>query len=91
MQSADVAPPEFSMKFACLGDTSAPPIAKPFSPHSSIIRPAPGEPSGFLKTLPNVRLLVGCVALRRPRSSPTRAFTASRDDAWRRTRTSATT
>ena len=35
----------------------------PFSPQCSIIRPAPSSWSGFLKTLPNVRLFVGCVVL----------------------------
>ena len=59
-----VAPPAFSMKFACIGEISAPPIACPFSPHASSILPAPSSCSGFLKTLPNVRLFVGWVALR---------------------------
>ncbi len=37
--SAVVASPAFSMKFACLGEIRAPPIAWPFSPHASSIRP----------------------------------------------------
>ena len=52
------------MKFACLGEMHAPPIAKPRSPHASSIRPAVSSWSGFLKTLPNVRLFVGCAAFR---------------------------
>ena len=62
--SAVVAPPAFSMKFACIGEITAPPIRWPFSPHASSIRPAPSSWSGFLKTLPKVRLFVGWVALR---------------------------
>jgi len=59
MQSAVVAPPGFSMKFAWRGEICAPPIRWPLSPHSSISRPAPGPSAGFLKTLPKVRLFVG--------------------------------
>ena len=66
VQSALVAPPAFSMKFACLGEISAPPIRCPFRPHSSSILPAPTSPGGFLKTLPKVRLFVGWVSFRRP-------------------------
>ena len=40
--SALVAPPAFSMKFACRSEISAPPRRYPFSPHASISRPAPG-------------------------------------------------
>ena len=43
----------------------------PFSPQASSIRPAPSSWSGFLKTLPNVRLFVGCAALRCAFSSRT--------------------
>ena len=49
-QSAVVAPPAFSMKFACFGEISAPPMRYPLSPHSSSILPAPSSPGGFLKT-----------------------------------------
>ena len=62
------------LEFACRGETTAPPIRWPLSPQSSIIRPAPSSPGGFLKTEPNVRLLVGCVALRRATSSATSAL-----------------
>ena len=41
--SAAVAPPAFSMKFACRGEISAPPIRWPFSPQASSIRPAPSS------------------------------------------------
>ena len=43
----------------------------PFSPQSSSIAPAPSSPGGFLNTEPNVRFVVGCVALRRSTSSRT--------------------
>ena len=75
MASAEVAPPAFSMKFAWTGEIRAPPLRWPFRPHSSSIRPAPSSCAGFLKTLPNVRRFVGCVALRCASSSATRAFT----------------
>ena len=41
-----VAPPAFSMKFACFGEITAPPIAWPLSPHSSSMRPAPSSCAG---------------------------------------------
>ena len=66
-----VAPPAFSMKFACRSEMTAPPIRCPFSPHASISAPAPRSPGGFLKTLPNVRFVVGCVAFRCASSSAT--------------------
>ena len=72
-----VAPPAFSMKFACRGEICAPPIRWPFRPHASSIRPAPSSCSGFLKTLPNVRLFVGCAALRCACSSATVALISS--------------
>ena len=62
--SAERAPPAFSMKLACFGEICAPPIAKPRRPHASSIRPAVSSCSGFLKTLPNVRLFVGCASFR---------------------------
>ena len=49
MQSADVAPPAFSMKFAWRGEMSAPPIRWPFSPHASISRPAPSSRARVLE------------------------------------------
>ena len=91
MHSAEVAPPAFSMKLAWRGETSAPPIRCPFSPHSSIARPAPSSELGFLKTLPNVRLFVGWVAFRCASSSATFSFTASGELRWSRNRTRATT
>src|SRR5439155_3066763 len=57
-QSALVAPPAFSMKFACMGEITAPPTRWSLSPHSSISFPAPIWPSGFLNTDPNVRFVV---------------------------------
>ena len=62
------------MKFACRGEICAPPIRWPFSPHASSIRPALSSWSGFLNTLPNVRLFVGCAALRCACSSATFAL-----------------
>ena len=62
------------MKFAWRGETSAPPIRWPFARQSSSILPAPSSPGAFLKTEPNVRLFVGCVALRCATSSATRAL-----------------
>ena len=59
------------MKFACFGEICAPPIRWPLRPHASSIRPALSSCSGFLKTLPKVRLFVGCAALRRAFSSRT--------------------
>ena len=57
------------------------PIACPRRPHASSIRPAVSSCSGFLNTLPNVRRLVGCAALRAAWSSATAArisaFTSS--------------
>jgi hypothetical protein len=41
----------FTMKFACFGDTCAPPMVKPFRPHASMSRAA-WSPSGLRKTLP---------------------------------------
>ena len=52
------------MKFAWRGEIWAPPIRWPFSPQASSIRPAESSWSGFSKTLPKVRLFVGCAALR---------------------------
>ena len=79
------------MKFACLGEITAPPIAWPLSPHASSIRPAPSSWSGFLKTLPNVRLFVGCVAFRCAISSATVALISSGGRGTSRYSTSATT
>ena len=59
-----VASPAFSMKFACFGEIWAPPITKPRRPQASSIRPAVSSCSGFLNTLPKVRLFVGWAALR---------------------------
>jgi hypothetical protein len=59
------------MKFACRGETIAPPMRWPFRPHSSISRPRRVSGDGFLKTLPNVRLFVGCVDFRCASSSAT--------------------
>ena len=53
-----------AFEFACRGEIWAPPIRWPFRPHASSINPAVSSWSGFLKTLPNVRLFVGCAALR---------------------------
>ena len=69
----------------------APPIRWPLSPHASSIRPAPSSWSGFLKTLPNVRLFVGCVALRCAWSSATVALISSGGRGARRNSTCATT
>ncbi len=41
--SAAVAPPSFTMKLACSGDTRAPPIAAPLSPARSTSAPADGR------------------------------------------------
>ena len=83
MQSAEVAPPPFSMKFAWRGEMSAPPIRWPLRPQSSIARPAPSSGEGFLKTLPKVRLFVGWVALRCASSSETFALICVRRAAAR--------
>ena len=90
-QSPLVAPPAFSMKFACIGEIIAPPLEWPLRPQSSSIRPAPSSPSGFLKTLPNVRFVVGCVALRCATSSETVRLISSCGLGSRRYSTSATT
>ena len=83
-QSAVVAPPAFSMKFACFGEISAPPIRCPLRPHASSIAPAPSSPAGFLNTEPNVRFVVGWVALRRSTRSRTvaRISVSSRGSSW---------
>ena len=65
------------MKFACRSEMTAPPMRWPFRPERSIKAPAPGPSSGFLKTLPNVRLLVGWVAFRCASSSATSDLIAS--------------
>ena len=52
------------MKFACLGEICAPPMRNPRRPQASSIRPAVSSCSGFLNTLPNVRLFVGCASFR---------------------------
>ncbi len=57
--SAVSAASAFSMKFAWRGEICAPPIRCPRNPHASSIRPADRSCSGFLNTLPNVRLFVG--------------------------------
>ncbi len=44
---------------------------------SAFARPAPSSPGGFLKTEPNVRLFVGCVAFRRATRSATAALISS--------------
>src|SRR5215211_4288005 len=75
--SAEVAPPTFSMKFSCFGEITAPPIPKPRRPHASSMRPAVSSCSGFLKTLPNVRLFVGWAAFRLAWSSATVARISS--------------
>ena len=46
--SAAEASPVLTMKFACLGETIAPPTRKPFNPHDSINRAAQ-SPSGLRK------------------------------------------
>ena len=64
-------------EFACIGEICAPPIWCPFKPQASSIRPAVNSCSGFLKTLPNVRLFVGCAAFRRAWSSQIVALMSS--------------
>ena len=51
LPAALVARPRFTMKFACVAETSASPTRSPFSPLSSIRRPAE-FPGGFLKMQP---------------------------------------
>ena len=50
--SAPVAPPALTMMPAWRGEICAPPIRKPLSPASSMIRPTGGAPSGRRNTLP---------------------------------------
>ena len=85
------APPAFSMKFACIGEICAPPIRCPLSPHASSIRPAVSSCSGFLKTLPNVRLFVGWAALRCAWSSAIVVLISSTGRGVSRSSTCATT
>ena len=86
-----VAPPAFSMKFACFGEIIAPPMRWPLRPQRSSSCPAPDSPGGFLKTLPNVRLFVGCVAFRRATRSATVALISAGGRGSRRYSTRATT
>ena len=79
------------MKFACIGDTTAPPTRWPLSPQSSSIRPAPRSPGGFFQTEPNVRFVVGCVAFRRATRSPTSALISATGRGRSRYSTCATT
>ena len=79
------------MKFACRSEMTAPPIRRPFRPQSSISRPAPGPPAGFLKTLPNVRFVVGWVAFRCASSALISALISSTGRGASRKLTSATT
>ena len=78
-------------EFACRGEISAPPIRWPFSPQASSIRPAVSSWSGFLKTLPYVRLFVGCASLRWRCRSETIALISATGRGSRRNSTRATT
>src|SRR5207249_11179736 len=53
---------------ACSGDTCAPPMVKPFRPHSSISVPAVRVPLGFLNTDPQHGWSNGVPALRQRNS-----------------------
>src|SRR6266511_4241251 len=89
--SAEEAPPAFSMKFACLGEICAPPIRCPFSPQASSMRPAVSSWSGFLNTLPNVRLFVGCASFRFCCISLTDSLISASGFGWRPNSAPATT
>ena len=66
------------MKFACISDTRAPPIAYPLRPQASMRRAA-WSPGGLRNTLPAFGIASGCDAMRRASSSlmRARAFAAS--------------
>src|SRR5260370_31895622 len=74
--SSALAPPRLTMKFACLGETCAPPICSPLRPQASISRPAE-SPGGFLKVLPRLRCSIGWVARRCFCTSSSRARTVA--------------
>ena len=90
-QSALVAPSAFSMKFACLGEITRAADPVPLQAAELEHAPAPSSPGGFLNTLPNVRLFVGCVAFRCAISSATVALISSRGRGSSRSSTRATT
>src|SRR5438132_6705029 len=61
--SAAVAPPSLTMKLPWSWETTAAPSRAPLSPAAWTRRPAE-SPGGFLKTLPQFLVLMGCVSLR---------------------------
>lgn len=77
--SRAVAPPWFTMKFACTVEISAAPSRAPLSPAASISRPAK-SPGGFRNTDPQLGTSVGCAACRRASSRSISACTASRSE-----------
>ena len=94
--SAARAPPSFTMKLACRGDTTAPPMRRPLSPARSMRAPADrGTPSGsgpspgrgFWNTQPADACPRGCVRLRK--ASERRAAARSADASPRPTLNSA--
>ena len=78
MSDARARAPGLTMKFACISDTLAPPIAWPFRPAASISRAA-WSPGGLRNTLPALGIDSGCDAIRFASSSRmrARAFVAS--------------
>src|SRR4029078_12725235 len=66
--SPAVASPGFTIKLACLGETIAPPMRKPFNPHDSISLAA-SSPWGLRNTEPALGRLSGWLAARRASSS----------------------
>ena len=66
MTSFDFASPLLTIKLACLIETPASPMLKPFRPADSMSRPA-FVPDGFLKMDPELGTVKGCVFPRRLR------------------------
>src|SRR5207253_5730168 len=61
--SEALAPPSLTMKLPCSVEMTAAPSRAPLSPAAWTRRPAE-SPGGFLKTLPQFLVLMGCVSLR---------------------------
>src|SRR5256886_4057834 len=87
--SRAVAPPSLTMKLPCRVDTAALPWRRPFSPAACTRRPAE-SPGGFLNTLPQFLVLMGCVSLRSAVSLALSRFASSPSPRSRRTVASTT-
>src|SRR5438874_1631786 len=83
------APPSLTMKLPCSVETIAAPWRTPLS-HADCTRRPAESPGGFLNTLPQFLVLIGCVSLRSAVSLAIIRFASSPSPRWRCTVASTT-